>query len=143
MTNIYRWLKILLSVSVAAVSFNLPMSEQRRETYLHIYFTSTSVEFIFLWCHFSINPLEKIFLKGSVGYLSVCLFICMFVLSIVATPFNPQLCSFGITFLMWMILDIFFQIFEKLFFPELLPIFYISLRFICTFEEQLRKHQRR
>ena len=33
----------------------------------------------------------------------------------------------------------FFQICEKLFFPKLLPFFYISLRLLCNFEEQLHK----
>ena len=36
-------------------------------------------------------------------YLSsvVCVCVCMYVFSITATPFNPELSNFGITFLMW------------------------------------------
>ena len=37
----------------------------------------------------------------------------------------------------------FLKLFENLFFQELLPFFYIYLRFLCSFEEQLRKTQLR
>ena len=63
----------------------------------------------------------------------------MHVLAITDTPFNIELSSFGITFLVST--TICSQILEKHFCAELLPQFYISFRFLCNFYEQLRKNQ--
>ena len=76
---------------------------------------------------------KKKFLEGCwYVYGCVCPFDC-------SKRFNLQLWNFGITFLMWLSLDVFFSNF--CFLPGLLHFFYIPLRFRCNFEEQLRKNQ--
>ena len=70
-----------------------------------------------------------------------CVCVCMCVFAITATPFNLELSNFGITFLMWISKNGFLKFSKNWFFAELSPFFYISLRFLCNFEEQLRKNQ--
>ena len=67
----------------------------------------------------------------------VSIYVSMSFIAIVATPFNPQLRNFGTTFLMWLSKNGFLKFLKNCFFPELLPFFYISLRFLCKFEERL------
>ena len=71
----------------------------------------------------------------------VCLCVCVYVFAITATPFNLELSNFGVTFLMRISKNGFLKFLKNCFFPELLPFFYISLRFLCNFEEQLHKKQ--
>ena len=73
-------------------------------------------------------------------YLSI--YLSMYVLAIVATPFNLQLWNFGTTLLTGPPKKGFLKFLKNCFFAELSPFFYISLRFICNFEEQLRKKQK-
>ena len=65
----------------------------------------------------------------------------MYVFAITATPFILELSKFSITFLVWISKKAFLNFLKNCFFPELLPFFYISLRFLCNFEDQLRKNQ--
>ena len=71
----------------------------------------------------------------------VCIYVSMYVSAIVATPFNLQLWNFGTTLLTGLPKNGFLKFLKKFFFAELSPFFYISLRFLCNFEEQLRKNQ--
>ena len=71
----------------------------------------------------------------------VCVYVCMYVFANTATPFNLELSNFGITFLMWISKNGFLKFLKNCFFAEVSPFFYISLRFLCNFEEQLRKNQ--
>ena len=66
-----------------------------------------------------------------------CLYVC--ILLIVATPFNLQHWNFGIIILTWLSKKGFLNFLKNCFFAELSPFFYISLRFLCNFEEQWRK----
>ena len=78
-------------------------------------------------------------LISSTGYLNVCMYACLFNWShttIQATALKlwhniPHVYNSSL----------FFSNFWKIVFPELLPFFYISLRFLCKFEEQLRKNK--
>ena len=74
-------------------------------------------------------------------YVWAC--VCMYAFAISATPFNLSLPNFGIkhSLYMWLSKNSFLKFLKKMFFAELLPFFYISLRFLCNFEEQLRKNQ--
>ena len=69
------------------------------------------------------------------------MYISMYVISIVATPFTLQLRNFGTTFLMGLSKNGFLKFLKNCFFAELLPLLYISLRFLCNFEEELHKNQ--
>ena len=71
----------------------------------------------------------------------VCMYVCIYVSVIVATPFNLELWNYGTTFLIGLPKNGFLKFLKKSFFAELSPFFYISLRFLCNFEEQLRKNQ--
>ena len=71
----------------------------------------------------------------------VGVYVCMCVFAITATTFYLELSNFGITFLMRISKNGFLKFLKNCFFPELLPFFYISLRFLCNFEEQLRKNK--
>ena len=66
-------------------------------------------------------------------YLCVCVDVCVFVLSITAKPFNLEVSN--LLQKIRLVNKMFSQIFEQLFFPELLPFFWFSLRFISNFEE--------
>ena len=57
---------------------------------------------------------------------------CMYVFAITATLFNLELSNFGITFLMWISKNGFLKFKKNYFCAELLPFFYISLRFLCS-----------
>ena len=83
-----------------------------------------------------VNHREKKFFLG-ITYIRrfVCIYVCMCVHSITATPFNLELWNFGIWFLVWSSKNGFLKFLKKYFFPELLPFFYFSLRFLCNFEE--------
>ena len=102
------------------------------------------VYFVFYYC---LSNLKIFFTKGKKFffryYLSsaICVFVyvCVCVFAITATPFNLELSNFGITFLMWICKNGFLKFLKNCFFPELLPFFYFSLRFLCKFEELLRK----
>ena len=72
-------------------------------------------------------------------FVCMCVFMCFF--AVTATPFNLELSNFGIPFLMWISKNFFLKFLKNCFFAELSPFFYISLRFLCNFEEQLRKNQ--
>ena len=63
-----------------------------------------------------------------------CLYLGMYVIAIVATPLTYSFETLA-QHTSWDCLKMFSQIFEKMFFAELLPFFYISLRFLCKFEE--------
>ena len=65
----------------------------------------------------------------------VCMYVSIYVIAIVATPFNLQLWNFGTTFLMGLPKKGFLK-FLKNIFLELLPSFCISLRLLCKFEDQ-------
>ena len=95
--------------------------------------------------HLSITSTDffRYYLSSAVYvWVCVCVFVCVYVLAITATPFNLELWSFGITILMWIFKNDFLRFLKNCFFPEILPFFYISFRFLCNFEEQLRKNQR-
>ena len=87
-----------------------------------------------------INHREKSFFKYYQVRQDVCMYVCiylsMYVIAIVATPFNLQLWNFGTTFLMWLSKNRFLKFLKNCFFAELLPFLYISLRFLCNFEEE-------
>ena len=70
-----------------------------------------------------------------------CLYVSMYVSAVVATPFNLELWNYGTTFLMGLPKKVFLKFLKNCFFAELSPFFYISLRFLCNFEEQLRKNK--
>ena len=71
------------------------------------------------------------------AFSSVCvLYVCLHDYS---QTVQPRTFSFGITFRMWIYKNDFIKFYKKSFCAELLPFFYISLRFLCNFEEQLRK----
>ena len=54
-------------------------------------------------------------------------------------PFNLERWNFGISCLMWISKNFFLKCLKNCLFEELLPFFYISLRFLCIFEERLQK----
>ena len=72
---------------------------------------------------------------------SDAMYVCVYVSAIVATPFNLQLWNFGTILLTGLPKNDFLKFLEKIFLAELSPFFYISLRFLCNFEEQLRKNR--
>ena len=87
---------------------------------------------------------KKIFFRyylSSAVCVCVCVCVCVYVFAITATTFNIELSNFGITFLMWISKNGFLKFSKNCFFAELSPFFYISLRFLCNFEEQLRKNE--
>ena len=91
-----------------------------------------------------INHRENFFFKyylSSAGCLYLCMYLSIYVIAIVATPFNLQLWNFGTTLLTGLPKNGFLKFLKICFFAELSPFFYISLRFLCNFEEQLRKNQ--
>ena len=70
--------------------------------------------------------------------MSVCLSICSFAFfQAISKPIGIQ---FGTKWLFWPRKGSKTTIFKKLFLAELLPLFYISLRFLCKFEERLQKN---
>ena len=73
----------------------------------------------------------------------VGVYVCMYVFAITATPFNLELLNFGTPFCMWISKNGFLKFLENCLFADLLPFFYISLRFLWNFEEQLLKNQLR
>ena len=87
-------------------------------------------------CHFP--PVQSEQFGRMFVSIYVCGYVCMYVFSILATPFNLQLRNFGITFLIWLSKNDFHNFLKKNVFLELLPFFYISLRFLYKFEERLR-----
>ena len=77
--------------------------------------------------------------RGRGGSMFVC--VCVCVSATTATPFNLEVWNFGIAFIMWISKNGFLKFLKKYFYAELLPFFYISLRFLCNFEEQLRQNK--
>ena len=75
------------------------------------------------------------------GRMFVSVYLCIYVIAIVATPFNSQLWNFGTTFLMWLSKNSFLKCLKKI--PEWFPFFYNSLIFLYAFERQLCKKQGR
>ena len=85
------------------------------------------------------NSQEKLCQKVVRFFFYACLYVFMYVFSIVATPLNMQHRNFAITFLNWLSKNGFLKFLKKNFCAELSPFFYISLRFICKLEEQFWK----
>ena len=69
--------------------------------------------------------------------------VCMCVHSIVAILFNLHLLNFSMIFIMWLSKKDFLKLFKKKIVSIVIAFFYISLKFLCEFEEQFRKNQRR
>ena len=70
--------------------------------------------------------------------MCVCVCVCLCVFAITATPFNLEL-----SILLGISKNGFLKFLKNWFLAELLSFFYICLKFLCKFEEQLLKTQRR
>ena len=68
-------------------------------------------------------PLEFRFYLSSAGCLYVCIYLSMYVISIVATPLKVALGNFGITFLIGLSKKGFLNFLKKLFFCRVIALF--------------------
>ena len=65
----------------------------------------------------------------------------IYVIAIVATPFNLQLPNFGTTLLMWLSKNSFLKCLKYCFFCRVIALFLYFFKILCNFEEALRKNQ--
>ena len=87
--------------------------------------------------HREINFFFRYYLS-STGCLYLSIYVSIYVIAIVATPFNPQLRNFNTTFLIWLSKNVFLKFLEIVFY-RVYALFYISLRFICNWRGIMQK----
>ena len=81
-------------------------------------------------------PLDFTYYLSSAG----CLYVCIYVIAILATPFNPQLRNFGTTFLMWLSKNVFLHFWKTVrSFQNYCPFYIFILRFLCTLKRNYAK----